>query len=95
MKWKPGGVRRKQACNRAGAGERERVEGRMSEPIYNVTTTNRAPILAEFLCPQCKQRAITPHRCDKDGPGVYVVAFLRDPVERPPIVFDDESEEAK
>ena len=70
----------------------------MTAPVYSVTTTNRSPIHAEFLCPQCKQRAVTPHRCDKDVSGEYVVAFVRDPVVRRPPVFldprDFEDEEA-
>jgi len=54
-----------------------------------ISTTSRPGIHAAFLCPQCKQRAVTPHRCDKDGPGEYVVAFVRDPVVRRPPVFLD------
>lgn len=82
-----------QYYDRAGSGAGEGVEDRMSEPIDSVTTTSRAPIHASFLCPQCREQVVTPHRCDKDGPGEYVIAFLRDPVVRPPIVFDDEIEE--
>lgn len=79
-----------------GRTVRDAIRAAMKAEV--LSTTSRPGIHAVLLCPQCKQHVITPHRCDKDGSGEYLVEFVRAPVVRRPPVFldprDFEDEEA-